>query len=65
LRLLFPPVADGPLELVDVELPAGAEVACPADAYMFIHQQTYMLEGELQFREAQPIPRASLSTDHE
>jgi len=39
------------MELVDVELPAGAEVAFPADTYTFIHQQILVLEGELVFRE--------------
>jgi transcriptional regulator with XRE-family HTH domain len=41
----------GPLELVEVELPAGAHVSFPADTYTFIHQQIWMIEGRLRFRE--------------
>ena len=29
----------------------GTEVSYPADAYAFIHQQIWMLEGHLRFRE--------------
>jgi transcriptional regulator with XRE-family HTH domain len=50
-RRAVSPATGGPLELVDVELPAGASVAFPADTYTFIHQQVWMLEGELVFRE--------------
>jgi transcriptional regulator with XRE-family HTH domain len=50
-RRAVSPVSGGPMELVDVELPAGAEVAFPADTYTFIHQQILVLEGELVFRE--------------
>ena len=39
------------MELVDVELPAGATVPYPADTYTFIHQQIWVLEGDLVFRE--------------
>jgi len=48
-RALSP--AGGPLELVEVELPAGAEVSYPSEAYRFIHQQIWLLEGRLRFRE--------------
>ena len=41
----FAAVSGGPLELVEVELPAGAEIAYPADGYAFIHQQIWMLDG--------------------
>ena len=34
-----------------MDLPAGAQVAYPADAYAFIHQQIWVLEGRLRFRE--------------
>ena len=50
-RRAVSPATGGPLELVEVELPAGAEVSYPADAYAFIHQQIWMLEGRLRFRE--------------
>jgi transcriptional regulator with XRE-family HTH domain len=51
LRRALSPPAGRPLELVEVTLPAGAEVAYPADTYAFIHQQIWMLEGRLRFRE--------------
>ena len=50
-RRAVSPTAGGPLELVEVDLPAGAEVSYPADAYAFIHQQIWMLQGHLRFRE--------------
>ena len=45
----------GPLELVEVELPAGAEVSYPAETYAFIHQQIWVLEGRLHFREGDAV----------
>lgn len=53
-RALSPP-AGGPLELVEVELPGGAEISYPADAYVFLHQQIWMLEGRLRFREGDAV----------
>jgi transcriptional regulator with XRE-family HTH domain len=50
-RRALSPAAGGPLELVEVTLPAGASVAYPADTYAFIHQQMWVLEGTLRFRE--------------
>jgi transcriptional regulator with XRE-family HTH domain len=50
-RRAVSPATGGPLELVEVELPAGAEVSYPADAYAFIHHQIWILEGHLRFRE--------------
>jgi transcriptional regulator with XRE-family HTH domain len=50
-RRALSPVNGGPLELVEVELPPGAEVSYPADAYAFIHQQVWVLDGRLRFRE--------------
>lgn len=50
-RRAVSPATGRPLELVEVDLPAGAEVSYPADAYAFIHQQIWMLEGRLRFRE--------------
>jgi transcriptional regulator with XRE-family HTH domain len=49
-RALSPP-GGRPLELVEVELPPGAEVPYPADHYVLIHQQIWVLEGRLRFRE--------------
>lgn len=50
-RRAVSPAGGGPLELIEVELPAGAAVSYPADAYAFIHQQIWMLHGHLRFRE--------------
>src|SRR5215213_3247902 len=50
-RRALSPAAGGPMELVQLELPAGATVAYPADSYAFIHQQIWVLDGELTFRE--------------
>jgi transcriptional regulator with XRE-family HTH domain len=52
-RRAISPAAGAPLELVEVDLPAGAEVSYPADAYAFIHQQIWVLDGELRFREGE------------
>jgi transcriptional regulator with XRE-family HTH domain len=45
-RAVSPPTG-GPLELVEVELPAGGEIAFPASAYSFLRQQIWVLDGEL------------------
>jgi transcriptional regulator with XRE-family HTH domain len=50
-RRAISPAAGAPLELVEVDLPAGAEISYPADTYTFIHQQIWVLEGRLSFRE--------------
>jgi transcriptional regulator with XRE-family HTH domain len=50
-RRALSPVSGGPLELVEVELPAGAEISYPADTYAFIHQQIWVLGGRLVFQE--------------
>jgi transcriptional regulator with XRE-family HTH domain len=52
-RRAVSPASGGPLELVEVELPAGARVAYPADTYAFIHQQLWVLAGELRFLEGE------------
>jgi transcriptional regulator with XRE-family HTH domain len=52
-RRALSPGSGGPLELVEVELPPGAEVSYPADAYVFIHQQIWLLDGRLRFREGE------------
>jgi transcriptional regulator with XRE-family HTH domain len=52
-RRAVSPATGGPLELVEVELPAGAHVSFPADTYTFIHQQIWMIEGRLRFREGE------------
>ncbi len=45
----------GPLELVEVDLPGGAEVSYPAETYAFIHQQIWVLDGRLRFREGDVV----------
>lgn len=49
-RAVSPP-GGRPLELIEVELPAGAAVSYPAEAYAFIHQQIWVLDGRLLVRE--------------
>ena len=53
-RALSPPHG-GPLELVEVELPAGAHVAMPAGAYTFNHHQIWVLRGHLRFHEGEAV----------
>jgi transcriptional regulator with XRE-family HTH domain len=50
-RRAVSPAAGGPLELVEVTLPPGAEVPYAADTYAFIHQQLWVLDGILRFLE--------------
>ncbi|WP_184704250.1 helix-turn-helix domain-containing protein [Rhizobium lusitanum] len=45
------PKSDLPLDLVRIELPAGAEVPMPASAYAFMRQLIWVLEGRLTFLE--------------
>jgi transcriptional regulator with XRE-family HTH domain len=50
-RRAVSPAPGGPLELAEVELPPGAEVSYPAEAYNPRHQQVWVLEGTLTLRE--------------
>ncbi|TCK21575.1 helix-turn-helix domain-containing protein [Pseudonocardia endophytica] len=52
-RRAVSPTTGGPLELVEVDLPPGAEVAFPADTYAFVHHQIWVLDGHLRFREGE------------
>ncbi|MFI5730371.1 helix-turn-helix domain-containing protein [Kribbella sp. NPDC051587] len=54
-RRALSPVTDGPLELVEVQLPPGASVSYPADAYIFKSQQLWILEGQLELHEGQEV----------
>jgi transcriptional regulator with XRE-family HTH domain len=45
------PGSDLPLDLVQVELPAGASVSFPATAYAFVRQLVWVLDGTLTFME--------------
>jgi transcriptional regulator with XRE-family HTH domain len=51
VRRHLSPASDMPLELVRVELPAGAKVSFPAASYAFIRQQIWLIEGRLNFTE--------------
>jgi transcriptional regulator with XRE-family HTH domain len=53
-RAVSPP-GGSPLELVEVQLPPGAQVPMPAGAYAFIHQQIWVLAGHLRFREGDAV----------
>jgi hypothetical protein len=50
-RRSISPAADRSLQLTEVELPPGARVLFPAAVYTFIHQQIWVLDGRLTFRE--------------
>jgi len=50
-RRVLSPATGGPLELIEVELPPGAAVSYPAEAYSFIHQQVWVISGELTITE--------------
>jgi transcriptional regulator with XRE-family HTH domain len=51
VRRVVSPRAGRPLELIEVELPRGANVSFPAAAYRRLHQQVWVLEGKLTLRE--------------
>ncbi|TDD26677.1 XRE family transcriptional regulator [Kribbella turkmenica] len=55
VRRAVSPVTDGPLELVEVELPPGASVSYPAGAYIFRYQQLWILDGHLRFHEGSVV----------
>ncbi|MEU3017849.1 MULTISPECIES: XRE family transcriptional regulator [unclassified Nocardiopsis] len=50
-RRAVSPTSGGSLELVEVELPAGARVAYPEEVFAFTHHQIWVLEGTLAFHE--------------
>lgn len=51
VRRQLSPVDSHPLELTQIDLPAGAEVPMPAGSYAFISQLIWVLAGELTFVE--------------
>jgi transcriptional regulator with XRE-family HTH domain len=57
VRRQVSPLSDLPIQLVEVELPAGAEVAFPASAYAFIRQLVWVLGGRLEFVEGDTVHR--------
>jgi transcriptional regulator with XRE-family HTH domain len=57
LRRQVSPLSDLPLQLVEVELPAGASVSFPASAYAFIRQLVWVLRGRLDLVEGETLHR--------
>lgn len=51
LRRHISPQNDFPLDLVQVELPAGSDIPMPASAYAFTRQLIWLQQGELVFLE--------------
>jgi transcriptional regulator with XRE-family HTH domain len=51
VRKQLSPLSDIPLQLVEVRLPAGAQVRFPASAYAFIRQVVWVISGVLEFTE--------------
>ena len=54
-RRAVSPASGRPLELVEIELPAGARVAFPPDAYALVHQQVWVLDGHLRLHEGDAV----------
>jgi transcriptional regulator with XRE-family HTH domain len=46
-----------PVELTEIVLPPGASVAFPREAYVFIRQAVWVIEGALEFTEGATIHR--------
>jgi transcriptional regulator with XRE-family HTH domain len=55
VRRAVSPPAGGPLELVEVELPPHTDIPVGAETYTFIHQQIWVLNGHLRFREGDEV----------
>ncbi|MBE9553599.1 MAG: helix-turn-helix transcriptional regulator [Proteobacteria bacterium] len=53
VRTLISPNAGGPIEIVAVDLPAGAEVTFPASIYAVFHQIVLVLAGRLTLAEGE------------
>ncbi|WP_214407845.1 helix-turn-helix domain-containing protein [Pseudonocardia lacus] len=56
-RRAVSPAPGGPIELVEVHLPGGAEVAFPPDTYTSVHHQIWVLDGRLDFHEGAVVHR--------
>ena len=46
-----------PLEMTEIVLPPGASAAFPRDAYLFIRQAIWVIEGALEFTEGATVHR--------
>jgi transcriptional regulator with XRE-family HTH domain len=55
VRRAVSPPGSSMLQLVDIELPAGARVPMPRESYLFIDQQIWVLEGRLRFTEGEEV----------
>jgi transcriptional regulator with XRE-family HTH domain len=55
IRRQVSPPSDLPLDLVQVELPAGAAVTFPVSAYAFIRQLLWVISGRLTFVEGELV----------
>jgi len=53
VRTLISPSAGGPIEIVSVDLPAGAKVLFPASIYAVFHQTVWVLAGRLTLAEGE------------
>jgi transcriptional regulator with XRE-family HTH domain len=53
-RRISPPTG-GVLELLEIELPPGIRVPYPSDAFVFQHQQIWIMQGSLTFREGATV----------
>lgn len=52
-RRALSPAGRRPLQLVEVRLPAGAEVTMERESYLLVHQQIWILDGTLDFQEGE------------
>jgi transcriptional regulator with XRE-family HTH domain len=55
IRRHVSPATDLPVELVQVELPAGAELSFPASAYVFNRHLIWVMKGRLTFIEGEIV----------
>jgi len=55
IRQQVSPQSDLPLDLVRVELPAGASATFPASSYTFNHHWIWVLKGKLNFHEGDTV----------
>jgi transcriptional regulator with XRE-family HTH domain len=55
VRRALTPGPPGPLELIEVELPAGERIGFPAGTYAGTHHQIWVLAGELRFVEGSQV----------
>jgi transcriptional regulator with XRE-family HTH domain len=55
IRTRITPISAHPIEVVAVELPAGARVAFPASSFVFIQQSIWVTSGKLTFSEGPEV----------